>query len=185
MKYHSMGILFSKNLNFKTVNTIFVHTPKGQPKKVETKLNATVGELMKEHFKDISRSSNNEEDFEVLLLDKETELRKDQSLESQGVTDKSTVLITQCKRTQVLVVYNGVQFVDSYPSSVKFKNVFNKAIHHFGISASEKDEFELYLTQDANSIINQSYPVGAFVSYPDCRLQVYLIKPSSFQGHEH
>lgn len=96
-------------------------------------------------------------------VDVEKELNKEHTLESQGVSDKSNLLVTRCKKTQVLVVYNGVQFVDSYPSSAKFQSVFNKAIHHFGIGASEKDEFELYLTQEASSKINLSYPVGTYM----------------------
>lgn len=165
------------------MKTIFIHSSNEQPKKVEIKLSTTVSELIKQLKSAGEQNSGDKEHYDVFLVDVEKELNKEHTLESQGVSDKSNLLVTRCKKTQVLVVYNGVQFVDSYPSSAKFQSVFNKAIHHFGIGASEKDEFELYLTQEASSKINLSYPVGTYVTYPDCRLQVYLIKPSSFQGY--
>lgn len=162
------------------MKTIFIHSQNGQPKRVDLELSVKVSELLKNHI-----ASDDSKEFDVYLLDGDRPLAKGNTLESQGVSDKSSLVISSCKKVQVLVVYNGVQFVESYPPAANFRSVFNRAINHFGISGSEKDEFELYLSQDANSKVNLSYPVGAYVSGVDCRVQVYLLKPSSFQGYDH
>ena len=162
---------------------IFVFKAGSAPQKVDAQLTLTAGELFKQVYPEAVTNTDNLEDFEIYLLGGENELRKDRSLEDQGVADKASLLITQCKKVAVEVIYNGKAYTVTYRSNEKFKEVFEKAIHHYSIGHREKDDFEFYLSEDAPSIINQSYPIGAYGSYPMCTLRVYLLRPSSFQGY--
>lgn len=149
---------------------------------IEFDSNVNVGSLIKTHVPDAASRSDDQEDYEVYVVGRDEELSKDKSFHDQKGKSHDLLLIHRCKKVSVKVVYAGKDFTDTYNVAQEFEHVLKKALHKFDIKGKEAGDFQLFLTEDQSQVINVSYPIGAYSSYPGCKLTVYLSKPRANQG---
>lgn len=148
-------------------------------KLIEINENALIEDIIVIYQKEFL-SGGSAEEIDIFLENDELPKNRKQSVNEYGIGKKNHVHAHRCKKIHVTVFYNGVDKPFELSPAVTSTVVLRKAVKAFDINEADASDYLLKL--EDKTILQSTDHIGSYVSFPHCRLKLFLTPTKPVQG---